>query len=316
MRKIGLILVAVFLVSLTGCSDDKFPKSDDEIQADCLNIQAIQSNLVELVSFTIDYRSFIGEDFIVKVKIDLLTDNEEVKADVIMNYKKHNNTWFVDTSEIIITAVISSKLPDESLAKSVLTGENLWSYQYERGVDDQNAMTFNLDQNTGDGTITYHFTQYGGSLIWSWQNEGTVQLSYDLNKHWVPTIKDQTYTETMDWNGIYRMDFYTTPGTDMPDPINFTLTGSLTLAVDTQGNETVMGQVLGQFSINGTEYRVEGEIDRVTENYFKPNSRRIRFVYGNTDEVLTVFVGFYEYPINTYYEGNALGSDGVVFKLD
>lgn len=316
MRRIMIILMVAILVTLSGCNEDKFPKSDDEIQADCLKIQAVQSSLVELVSFEIDYRSFNGEYFIVKVKIDLLTDYEEVKADVVMNYKKHNNTWFVDTSEIIITAVISSKLPDESLARSVLTAEELLPYQYGRGVVDQNAMTLNLDQNTGDGTITYHFSQDGGNLLWTWKNEGTVLLTYDLNKRWVPTNQDQTYTETMDWDGVYRMDFYTTPGTDTPDPIAITLTGSLTLDVDAQGDEMISGNLVGQFTISGTEYNVEGVIDRVTENYYKPNTRGIRFVYGSDNEALMMFVSFYEGPINTYYEGNALGYDGVVFKLD
>jgi hypothetical protein len=315
MRITIIILIAAILVSLTGCRTEKFPKSDDEIQADCLKIQAIQSNLVELVSFTIDYRSFIGEDFVVKGKIDLLTDNEEVKADVTMTYKKYNNTWYVDTSEINITAVISSKLPDESLAKSVLTAENMLALSYDSGMY-QNDLNVTLDQNSGNGTITYRFTHDGSNLVWSWKNEGTAVLTYDLNRRWVPTIQDQTYTETMDWNGIYRMDFYTTPGTNMPDPITITITGTLTQNVDAQGNETISGNLVGQFTINGIDHNVEAEIDRVTESYYKPNTRRIRFVYGNSDEVLTVFVTFYEAPDDTYYEGNVLGSDGVVFKVD
>jgi hypothetical protein len=316
MRRSVIILMVAILVTLSGCTEDKFPKSDDEIQADCLEIQAIQSNLVELVSFAIDSRSFNGEYFIVKTKIDLLTDQEEVKADVVMKYKKQNNTWVVESSEIIITAVLSPQLPSESLVRSVLKGQDLLPYQYGRGVVDQNAMTINLEQNFEDGTIAYHFAQDGSNLIWSWKNEGTVLLTYDLNKQWVPSIQDQTYTETMDWNGIYRMDFYTTPGTDMPEPIVITITGTLTQNADTQGNETVSGILMGKFTIDGYDYLVEGKIDRVTENQYKPNTRRIRFVYGSDNEALTMYVSFYEDPINTYYEGNALGSDGVVYKLD
>jgi len=315
MRRSMMILMVAILVTLSGCTEDKFPKSDDEIQADCLKIQPIQSNLVELVSFAIDSRSFNGDYFIVKAKIDLFTDKEEVKADVVMKYKKYNNTWYVESSEIIIKNVLTANLPNESLVKSVLVAENLMQIPYDSGMV-PNLLNTTLDQNPGDGTITHHFSQDGGNLLWTWKNEGTVLLTYGLNRRWVPSILEQIYTETMNWNGIYKMTFYTAPGMDPIAPITITITGSMTLDVNAQGSETATSTVVGQFTINGIDYVVDGVIDNVTESDYKPNARRIRFVYENTGEALTILVSFVQDPIETYYEGGAYGLSAVVTRLD
>ena len=165
MKKIILILLAS-LMMMSGCTSEKLPKSDEEIQADCLKIQEIQSNLIELVSFKVNTRAFEGDYFVVKSTIELLTEKDDVKADVLMKYKKHTNTWFVDYSEINMISVISTEMPSESLILSVFNVDNDLPGRYEGSLFNK-PTTLSLIDNPGNGTITYHFAQQEKNLIWT-----------------------------------------------------------------------------------------------------------------------------------------------------
>jgi len=310
MRKNLILLMAVLIIGLglSACTGVKNPKTTAEIQADCLKIQPIQSNLTELTSFKVDSTSLSTDLFVAQVTIELKTLKETVKAKVTMNYKKFKETWYVDTSEIkIITATISDL--DSLKAQAALKiADNLLKAGHYDGTAFQNAPVITLTKNLGDGILTTTFVREGAHGFWTNKVEGTINGTYDLNQGWTFALGDNTYTETSHWAGNYELKHFVYNG-DTPtldDSFPLILTGSLRLDVDAQGNETVISDLIAEFIINGKSIFANGNVDWLRD---APNTRGIVFHYGaGASQTITLLCEFDEsMNFEPYFTGTVNG---------
>ncbi|KAF0227214.1 MAG: hypothetical protein FD179_311 [Erysipelotrichaceae bacterium] len=308
---IGISLIVIFVI--TGCTGSTYPRTDQQIEGDCLKIQPIQSNLVELRDFEINSK-YIGEEiFVVKATITLKTDLEVVKAEVIMNYKKHDKVWYVDTSDIKINEVVTTQIPNIDLVKQKLATFKLLLEEYD-AHSLLIPVTVTDQPYDNSGKIIFSFFQEGDKENWIYKTEGKVTAIYDLNKRWQLSINNDVYSEATIWEGNYELLRWNTPNQiGVPDiRVPLTLFGECKMTRN--GTNVITDcQVAGKFTIDGTVYEIAGIMNPKLD---KPNTRNIVFKYGVAEnQYIGISIDFFEENGQMYHNLNGLIGNEYAFVL-
>jgi hypothetical protein len=282
MRKTLIIAISFMILFMSaGCFNSSYPKTDLQIKEDCLKIQPIQSNLVELKGFKINSKKVETSSFIVNATISLITDKETVQAEVLMNYKKHEKIWYVDTTEIKILEVLTTIIPTIDSVKQKLMNYPLLLDVYE-AFDLHAPLSISHQIYTNKGRMDFTYTKQGHHELFSYETNGKVTAIYDLNKRWQLKVSNDYYAETTVWSGEYELIKGTLK--DFVYVITQRIPLSLTGDCKMTGNgisEATECNVFGYFTINGKDYRIEGIRDPQVEH---PNTRNLIFKYGAADD--------------------------------
>jgi len=249
MKKLSCVLMVVLLLSISGCVSKKNPRTDAEIQADCLNLSEIKDNLVSMNSFTIISTSLDGDVFHANVEISLETDGETVMAEVPMTYMKAGTQWVLSDPVIGISSVTSNDAPTPSSAYALMADDlyiNFYDGKYfQKSLDTSVAQTFAF------GSAIFEFIGEGSNEIWSNHHEGAIVVSYTLADRWHLVLTEQSYSETTDWSGTWLINGKTT----------IVITGTISIGRDSSGKESIVSTLVGKYTLNGVDYEVAGIVN-------------------------------------------------------
>ena len=315
MKKRFLIGLALMII-LTGCMSTKNPVSNKKLQEDCLAIQAIHNNLIEMISFKVDSTAAISDSFVARVIIDFKTELDTVSSKVIMHYKRHDQSWYLNSNEIVILSVESEAMPTAEMVKEKAQTINSLYNKYE-AYSFMDDFKVTEKSSTGNGIVTFDFSIEGSEDYWSYHSEGTIEASYKLGQRWTYAVIKDHYSETTDWSGTYHIypnNTFVDEGWVDPDMIEMTVIGSCTQAADEKGNNEISCDLSGSMNGKGVHYQgVYGQFDHTRPVL---NSRAVLFGADDTMilELGMAFSGGIPYK-DTYFFGSINGQVAAVHKI-
>ena len=330
MRKIsGLLMICLFLLSLGACSSGlKNPLTDEEVKADVRASLLRNKNyeFKEFISYTIELYEFAEDSFAQTISIVFTTNEAEVSGKMRIEYYKGEEVWLLKSTNLSDVVGKANEAPDLSdlqitYYETSWLGEEkyLWTYFGEFQGDitlSASNIKFDLEKQSLDFEVNGVFTALNFTGTITRQMKG----QYDFENGWSYMIVSESYEETTDWNGSWKVDLYSWSDgvSTFKRTVEVISSGKIKVTNDGAGHEEVTNDTSATFTLNGHEYTVNG-LPYIDINDGHTNSKTVIFTYGTgANESLNMVISFNTSPVDStpYRTCGVDGAWGELIKLD
>ena len=277
MRKplIGLFCLLMVLMSLSACSSEI---SDKQLEKDILSMyELIQMDKIN--DLTILEKTSDTSAKTYKVSVTLESIDNVTTADITLNYVKTSGKWTMDSHTVKRIKVTPKNDPvlNDVMKKAITLPDN---EQYKIHIKE---MAYYSKSDYTILRVTRDFENAKAVVVveesfhddyWSGVATYTLDASYDFNLGWQFTLKDWTYSESMDWTGTYDITWDTilesypqtiiNPFYLINDTMVVTVTGNAAYERKMDGSYVDKYTVMAKTVFKGKSYECKVDFDMQT----------------------------------------------------
>lgn len=266
------ILILILITTVFGCQ-----KKDDsqQILGDLLSHKTINHLRFESKDIIEKSRTETDQSLSVEYDVTLSTDAVKIVGISTLSYAKNKGELVLEQNDLVIHQVIPAKAVDAEMVKSSL------AFQQGTGIYSALSEVFIPDEIKSE-LIKISDTQYEAVMtetyqdgIYQYEIEQLFIASFDIVRGWEIVRKGYVFSEIMNWNGVYDIDFniakedqenYKSDEYSADEVIRMTIEGKTerTVSVKLVHNSSPdftwikdMDQVFVSFDRNGKSYRVK-----------------------------------------------------------
>lgn len=206
-KSLMMLVLLVFGLLLVSCSNGNV--SNQQLKEDILRLEEIKDQAAKLNSMTIIERSGDTPDQEIKVSATVDYYDYEMMVDVLMSYEKNEGTWSLADHTVTIIKVIPKNEPKVTtgLKNTLMPVSNLL-IQHDAFSDKDPIYTISsIESDLEQGTSEFLVEETYTVLNYTIQASYSIQANYDRNEGWKFEIADWVLLETIDWNGVYDLEW-------------------------------------------------------------------------------------------------------------
>jgi hypothetical protein len=286
MRKIVLIVsLMIIALSLNACQSSVI--SNDRLKEDILSIKEL--DLISSVKeMTIIEKNETSTSLDYKLSTTLESSGFSATADITLEYTKKDSKWVLKNSSLNIINISAKYEPAfTSVVKGAIekVSHGLINHPLLIGL----SPTYNLVSQSGskeEGFLSMVITEAFSDDILSIDIVYSVEASYNIQSGWNITLKDWMYTETMNWEGTYDLEWLVPiPGYPSGELSKYFVVGDTINDIKISGGAVVVKRMDQPEEIQNTlrlQYQYKGKEINV-QPIFEDSSNIIHFTVNPDD---------------------------------
>ena len=298
------ILMFVVIIAVFGCQ-----KSDDseQILSDLLSHKTINHLRFESKAITVKSRTETDQSLLVEYDVTLSTVAVTIVGVSTLNYAKDKGKLILQQNDLVINEIIPLKAVDAEMIKDSLAfqrGTGIYSRLHKVFIPGEIKSEITKISETQYEAVMTETYQDG---IYQYEIEQLFSASFDIVRGWEVVRKGYTFSETMDWSGVYDIDFdiakedpdkYKSDEYSADEVIRITIDGKVesTIAIELDSESVTnseqiksINNVTISFSRNGKSYQVKPTEEQGLDFFYDrfPDAQRLFIQYepGKTKQL-------------------------------